>query len=170
MECYLLSEPKVRGSRKRMISLQLNKGMFWVSEQRLVDQGNTIRRNSWMNELEIQELERNLAENNDTSSNLQEAVRDILTALEANEEISNLEKEEVAIIEETAKALERRQKEKLPALRDKPKKKLFEEIVKIDNVLYKSKTYSITKTNELLYAGATVVINRLGIKINKTAQ
>ena len=170
MECYLLSEPKVRGSRKRMISLQLNKGMFWVSEQRLVDQGNTIRRNSWMNELEIQELERNLAENNDTSSNLQEAVRDILTALEANEEISNLEKEEVAIIEETAKALERRQKEKLPALRDKPKKKLFEEIVKVDNVLYKSKTYSITKTNELFYAGATVLINRLGIKINKTAQ
>ena len=92
-----------------------------------------------------------------------------MTALEANEEISNLEKEEVAIIEETAKALERRQKEKLPALRDKPKKKLFEELVKVDNVLYKSKTYSITKTNELFYAGATVVINRLGIKINKTA-
>ena len=30
--------------------------MFWVSEQRLVDQANTIRRNSWMTELE--ELER----------------------------------------------------------------------------------------------------------------
>ena len=37
MECYLLSEPKVRGSRKRMLSLWLNKGMFWVSEKRLVD-------------------------------------------------------------------------------------------------------------------------------------
>ena len=32
--------------------------MFWVSEQRLVDQENTIRRNSWMAELEIEELER----------------------------------------------------------------------------------------------------------------
>ena len=32
--------------------------MFWVSEQRLVDQENTIRRNSWMTELEIEELER----------------------------------------------------------------------------------------------------------------
>ena len=32
--------------------------MFWVSEQRLVDQVNTIRRNSWMTELEIEELER----------------------------------------------------------------------------------------------------------------
>ena len=49
MECYLLSEPKIRGYRKCM---------FWVSEQRLVDQANTIRRNSWMTELEIEELER----------------------------------------------------------------------------------------------------------------
>ena len=28
MECYLLSEPKVRGYRKRMLSLWLQKGMF----------------------------------------------------------------------------------------------------------------------------------------------
>ena len=58
MECYLLSEPKIRGYRKRMLSLWLQKGMFWVSEQRLVDQANTILRNSWMTELEIEELER----------------------------------------------------------------------------------------------------------------
>ena len=32
--------------------------MFWVSEQRLVDQANTISRNSWMIELEIEELEK----------------------------------------------------------------------------------------------------------------
>ena len=32
--------------------------MFWVSEQRLVDQANTIRRNSWMTELEIEEQDR----------------------------------------------------------------------------------------------------------------
>ena len=37
--------------------------MFWVSEQRLVDQANTIRRNSWLTELEIEEPERNLVEN-----------------------------------------------------------------------------------------------------------
>ena len=56
MECYLLSEPKIRGYRKRMLSLWLQKGMFWVSEQRLVDQANTIRRNSSMTELEMEEL------------------------------------------------------------------------------------------------------------------
>ena len=32
--------------------------MFLVSEQRLVDQANTIRRNSWMTESEIEELKR----------------------------------------------------------------------------------------------------------------
>ena len=53
-----MSEPKIRGYRKRMLSLWLQKGMFWVSEQRLVDQANTICRNSWMTELEMEELER----------------------------------------------------------------------------------------------------------------
>ena len=41
-----------------MLSLWLQKGMFWVSEQRLVDQANTICRNSWITELEIEELKR----------------------------------------------------------------------------------------------------------------
>ena len=54
-------------------------------------------------------------------------MRDILTALEADEEISNLEGEEFAIIEEIAEMLERRQKDKLPALWDIPKRKLLEQ-------------------------------------------
>ena len=179
MECYLLSEPKVRGYRKHILSLWLNKGMFWVSEQRLVDQVNTIHRNSWMTELEIKELERNLAENDsykeegrsadDTGSKLGEEMRDILIALEADEEISNLEEEAAAIIEKIAEVLCRRHKGRLPALRDIPKK-LLEETAKIDKVLCKFKTHSITKTNELFYVGAVVVTNRLGVKINKAAE
>ena len=46
-----------------MRSLWLNKGIFWVSEERLVHQANVIRRNSWMTELNIDELEKNSAEN-----------------------------------------------------------------------------------------------------------
>ena len=37
VEYYLLSEPEIRGYRKYMLSLWLEKGMFWVSEKRLVD-------------------------------------------------------------------------------------------------------------------------------------
>ena len=58
MDYYLLSDSKIRGYRKGMLSLWLQKVMFWVSEQRLVDQANDIPRNSWMTELEIEELER----------------------------------------------------------------------------------------------------------------
>ena len=58
MECNLLSKPKIKGYGKRMLSLWLQKGMFWVSEERFVDQVNTLRRNSWMTELEIEQLER----------------------------------------------------------------------------------------------------------------
>ena len=49
-------------------------------------------------------------------------MNDVVTALEEDEEIGNLEEEEGAIIEETAEVLERRQKDKLPTLRDIPKK------------------------------------------------
>ena len=81
-------------------------------------------------------------------------MRDILTALELDKEIGNLEDEEVAISEEIAEVVERRQKDKLPALRGIPEKKLLEETAKFDKVLCKFKTHSITKTNEFFYAGA----------------
>ena len=47
---------------------------------------------------------------------------------------------------------------------------MLEETAKVDKVLCKFKTHSITKTNELFYAGAVVVTNRLGVKINKAAE
>ena len=133
-----------------------------------------------MTELEIAQLERNIAKYgsykeeessaDDTGNNLGEEVRNILTTLEADEEIDNLEKEEVDIIEEVAEVLKRRQKDKLTALRDIPKKKLLEEAGKVDKVLFKFQTHSITKSDELFYAGAAVVTNRLGVKINKATK
>ena len=45
----------------------------------------------------------------------------------------------------------------------------MEENAKVDKVLSKSKTHSITKTNKLLYAGAAAVTNRLGVKTDKVA-
>ena len=76
----------------------------------------------------------------DIGNNLGEEVRNILTALEGDEKIGNLGGEEVTVIEETAEILERRQKDKLPALRDVTKKKLLEETAKVDKGLCKFKT------------------------------
>ena len=63
-----------------------------------------------------------------------------MTALEVDEDIDNFVEEEVAIIEEIPEVLERRQKDKLPALRDIPKKKLLEETARVFKVLCKFKT------------------------------
>ena len=52
-------------------------------------------------------------------------MRYVLKALEAHEEISNLEEEENTIMEEMEDVLEKRQKDKLPALGDKPEKKFL---------------------------------------------
>ena len=46
-----------------------------------------------------------------------------------------------------AEVKERGRKNKLPALRNMPKKKLLEETAKVDKVLSKFKTHSVTKTN-----------------------
>ena len=80
--------------------------------------------------------------------------------MRAQEQADNLDEEEVAIVMEIAEVT-------LPALRNVPKKKLLEETANVDKVLSNFKTHSITKTNELFYAGAVVVTNRLGVKIDQ---
>ena len=71
---------------------------------------------------------------------------------------------------EITEVIERGTKDKLAALRNVPKKKLLEETAKVDKVLSKFKTHSITKTNELFYVGGVVVTNRLRVKIDKIAE
>ena len=95
--------------------------------------------------------------------------RSVLPEMGAEEKAGSLDEKEVAIVMEIAEVIDRGRKNKLAALRNVPKKKFLEEIAKVDKVLSKFKTHSITKTNELFYAGAFVVTNRLGVKINEVA-
>ena len=154
--------------------------MFWVSEQRLVDQANTIRRNSWTTELEIEGLERKVTGSDSViveeargaealPDHVGENMRNALPEMGAEKQPDSLDQEEVAIVMEIAEVIERGRKDKLTAPRNMPKKKLLEETAKVDKVLSKFKTHSITKTNELFYAEAVVVTNRLGLKMNKLA-
>ena len=77
-----------------------------------------------------------------------------------------VDEEEAAIVMEISEVIERGRKDKLPALRNVPKKKLLEKTAKVHKVLSKFKTHSITKTNDLFNAGAVVVTNRLGVKVD----
>ena len=157
------------------------KGMFWLSEQRSVDQANTIRRNSWMTKLEIEEMEGKITGSDSViveearsaealPDHLGEDVRNVLPKMGAEEQADSLDEEEVAIVMEIAEVIERGRKDQLAALRNVPKKKLLEETAKIDKILSNSKTHSITKTNELFYAGAVIATNRLGVKIDKVTE
>ena len=132
-----------------------------------------------MTESEIEELERKVTWSDIVTveearsvealpDHVGENVRNVLPEMGAEEQTS-LEEEEVAIVMEVAEVIERGRKDKLPVLRNVPKKKSLEETAKVDKVLSKFKTHSITKTNELFYAGAVVATNRLGVKIDKVA-
>ena len=63
------------------------------------------------------------------------------------EQADSLDEEEVAIVMEIAGVIKKGRKDRLPALRHVPKKKLLDETAKNDKVLSKFKTHSITKTN-----------------------
>ena len=133
-----------------------------------------------MTELEIAELESKVTARDSVivkeersveafPDHVREDVRNVLPEMGAEEQTDSLDEEEVAIVMETAEVIERGRKDKLPALRNVPKKKLLEESAKVDKVLNRFKTCSITKTNELFYAGTVVVTNRLRVKIDKVA-
>ena len=149
-----------------------------ASEQRLVDQANTIHRNSWMTELEIEEVERKVTGSDSViveeersvealPDHVGQDVRNVLLEMGAEEQAYNLGEEEVTIALEIAEVIETGRKDKLPALRNVPKKKFLEETAKVYKVLSKFKTHSMTKANELFDAGAVVITNRLRVKIDK---
>ena len=64
-------------------------------------------------------------------------MRNVLPEMGAEEQADSLGEEEVAIAMEIGEVIERGRKDKLPALRNVQKKKLLEEIAKIDKVLSK---------------------------------
>ena len=123
--------------------------MFWVSEQRLVHQANTIHRNSWMTELEIEDLERKVtgsasvitAEARSVAAlpdQVGEDPRNVLLEMGAEEQADSLDEEEVSIVMEIAEVIEKGRKDQLPALRNMPKN-LLEKSAKVDKVLRRFK-------------------------------
>ena len=96
---------------------------------KIVDEANTIHRNSCMTELEIEELERKVT--GSVSVIVEEArsveayyvgedVINVLPEMGAEEQADSLDEEEVAIFMEIAEVVGRGRKDRLPALRNVP--------------------------------------------------
>ena len=75
-----------------------------------------------------------------------------------------LSPEEVEVIKKLEKILPKK-RERLPSLRGIERRKLKEVTKKVDAVREKIETNDITNTNDLMYAGAAVVTDLVGMKI-----
>ena len=56
IECFLRSQPNIRGYRKRMLTIWNEKGLFKVSEAQLASQTKCIRDRKWLSSIEIEEI------------------------------------------------------------------------------------------------------------------
>ena len=63
--------------------------------------------------------------------------------------------------------MQSKERERLPSIKKISKKKILVEVQKVNEVLDKIKSNDITMTNDLIYAAAVVVTERLGVKMSK---
>ena len=65
MKCYYMSDPDMRGYRKRMYNIWRTEGSFEATEQRIVDQVKNIQRKGWLSKLQLEVIKRDLMNLND---------------------------------------------------------------------------------------------------------
>ena len=190
MECYILSEPERRGYLDRMREIWLQKGLFEVTKQRLGDQVLQIKKKGWLTDVEIEEIKRRahgLEEVNDPEiesrrDNPETNEGNILgSAIEREEEVDHTQEEpelmeeadvqltdeELEIAEKLHNIMQSKERERLPSIKKISKNKILVEVQKVNEVLDKIKSNDITITNDLIYAAAVVVTERLGVKMSK---
>ena len=173
MKCYFCSEPSRFGYGKRMYNLWEKRNMFAVSQQRLIDQKNQIIKNQWFSELELEKLK--LCCEDKSSVLIEEigcernGVDRFVDEVPIEKDSFEMEaKDEEKILLNRLNEINKNNRTILPALRDIDKTKLYAAVKKIDDILGKIKVKSITETNDLIYCGAVLVTDMVGVKIGKT--
>ena len=79
-------------------------------------------------------------------------------------------KEEMTILEKMRNVLSKETRERLPPLMETKKHRLLEATRKVDKVMNKIEVGSITELNDLVYAGAIMVTEMLGVKTRKVQE
>ena len=99
-----------------------------------------------MTELEIEAVERKVTGSDSVivkearsvealPNHVGENVTNVLPEMGAEEQADSVDEEEAAIVMEIAEVIEKVRKDRLPALRNVPKRKLLEETAKVDKVI-----------------------------------
>ena len=183
---FLRSNPKVIGYRKRMHNLWKDMGMFQITEQRLLDQKAQIMKKKWLTDLELEEIKRliedaecgipgtvineerdedaereaeiNIDEKDQNESETMRT-RDFVVDRDQNE----LDETQKGILQQLNE-IQGKERKRLPALRGLERKRLSDAVNTVDEVLSKVKVTDITEVNDLIYCGAALVTEMLGIK------
>ena len=185
LECYFRSNPSQRGYRKRMFEIWQECSTFQTTSQRLADQVRTITKKGWFSDLELQEIHQKTLKQNyntvpDTSSGVEQkqsnekepqASANENTTL-PNDTLSNNQEEtlsqEQKVNLENVKRIINSEKTILPSLRNIEWKTLKIETNKINHIQPYIPTNNITELNELIYAGAKLVYENIGIPSKST--
>ena len=159
-----------------MLKCWVEKGMFPVTEQRLLVQKNNIIKNHWLTDLELGEIRR-IMEELEPGIMLEEAAADAreVCSIESpdkcseNEEIDDSNERNVNVNEEENILIKRLKdilsnNERLPSWRGVEKGRLQSVVHKVDTLLGKMMTNNITDTNNLIYAGAVLAKKLLGLR------
>ena len=179
MECYFKSQPNVEGYRKRMLDVWNCVGPFQTTEQRLADQVRQIKLKGWFSDIELDEIKRNL-QRNDTSDTSQTEVEinehtpghdESIGSYSPNEWSTTFSETflepEKEIANRIITIMDSNEWDRISMTRNMNKKQVMTEVNKINQILGKIITNDITATNRLIYAGAVVVTELLGLKRKK---
>ena len=182
LECYFRSNPSQRGYRKRMMEIWQERSTFQTTSQRLADQVRTIMKKGLFSYLELLEIhQKTLKQNYNTVSDTPSGVKqkqsnkkELQTSENENTTLPNdtlpnnqeetLSQEQKVNLE-NVKRIMNSEKAILPSLRNIEWKTLKIETNKINHIL---PTNNITELNELIYAGAKLDCENIGIPSKST--
>ena len=191
MECYLKSKPvnengvPIRGYRQRMFRVWQEIGLFQSNEQRICDQARATGKNGWLSELEIEVIKRKINQEETGDTNVQglgdattdENMENDEVQQEEGEfdmqdepgddanikELNDISEEDRRIISEILELS--KSGENNPVNFKKANQRQVEEIInRINKVIDKIPTRTITETNNLINAASMYVAKELGLK------
>ena len=184
MECYYKSDPERRGYIRRMCKIWQERDLFQISEQRLSDQVRLIKRRELLTEMETEEIKRRVNEIKDDESvqenkNTEEISTNVAVTsaptdadtcsniTKANNVMTEEEENVKCRLLEIKSSLSTEVRQMLPNIRSVQRNKLLKETETVNTVMQYMTTDTIGETNDLIYAGAVLVSERLGIKQQK---
>ena len=168
-----------------MIEIWQERSTFQTTSQRLADQVRTITKKGWFSDLELLEIHQKTLKQNynpvpytasgikqkqSNEKELQTSVNENTTlpndTLPNNQEETQSQEQKVNL--ENVPRIMNSEKTSLPSLRNIEWKTLKIETNKINHILTYIPTNNITELNELIYAGAKLVCENIGIPSKST--